>query len=551
MMDGNKQMEGKVMMNSSQQVQEHRPGKSTSTTLPNSNEVVSKNAETHLQSNANEQTIINENHILQQQDIVQVDSERPIDSNAKEKNKGVSDTHQHYMGHNVVPQSNFPQISNNFVKHIPNPQNKDQMSDQAPTKIPPNQANQNPNKKGQIDAPSAYTVVQTLAARLRLNQAKQDSPIEIASPKITTKQGLPAVIFNRDDFMIKLGARCRFTLVGKFSNTMPKVELIRRSFILQTQFAAGVKIAHFNARHVYIDLDNELDYITVWTKQIMSIEGQLMRIQTWTPTFRPEEETPIVPIWVYLPELPWHCYNKEFVSALLSPIGKVLYLDNASIQKTRGSLAKVRVQVDLTKERPPHVWMGFDEEDITLGRWQAIQYEYVPDYCNYCKHQGHRIHACTVKERDDEQKKRKELEAERKNKNKGDTEKQNPISDHQNKEPQEVGTSAQQPNQEEVQQQKYNQWQTQKKKQAKNLNQAHQVKETPPGSPQKNPDPTQTQHNSGRQVYLLLFLLTTIMLILYKIKPLTIQKRQSKQKECQFTKARRKSEEKSQSRHMY
>lgn len=78
---------------------------------------------------------------------------------------------------------------------------------------------------------------------------------------------------------------------------------------------------------MYIDLDNELDYITVLTKQRMSIEGQLLRIQLWTPTFQPEEETPIVPIWVTLPKLPWHYYNKNFVSALLSRIGKVLYLD--------------------------------------------------------------------------------------------------------------------------------------------------------------------------------------------------------------------------------
>lgn len=78
----------------------------------------------------------------------------------------------------------------------------------------------------------------------------------------------------------------------KFNNTMPKVVLIRRNFILQTQLSRGVKMVHFNARHVYIDLENELDYITVWTKQKMNIEGQLMRIQTWTPTFKLEEETP-------------------------------------------------------------------------------------------------------------------------------------------------------------------------------------------------------------------------------------------------------------------
>ncbi|KAG5614475.1 hypothetical protein H5410_014299 [Solanum commersonii] len=97
----------------------------------------------------------------------------------------------------------------------------------------------------------------------------------------------------------------------------------------------------------------------------------------------PEEETPIVPIWISLPELPWYCYYKDILSALLSPIGKVLYLDTASIQKTRGSVARVKVQIDLTKERPPHVWMWLNEEDLNIGRWETIEYEHTPDYCMY------------------------------------------------------------------------------------------------------------------------------------------------------------------------
>ena len=111
----------------------------------------------------------------------------------------------------------------------------------------------------------------------------------------------------------------------------------------------------------------------------MTISGQVMRIQAWTPNFTPEEETPLVPIWISLPELPWHCYNKQFITSLLSPIGRVLYLDSASINKTRGSQARVKVQVDLTKERPPHIWMGYIGEDITDGRWQKIEYDNIPN----------------------------------------------------------------------------------------------------------------------------------------------------------------------------
>uniref|UniRef100_M1BVX7 DUF4283 domain-containing protein n=1 Tax=Solanum tuberosum TaxID=4113 RepID=M1BVX7_SOLTU len=103
-----------------------------------------------------------------------------------------------------------------------------------------------------------------------------DNSVKLTTPEVTTKQGLPAVLFVKEEVLGPLAEVCKYTLIGKFTHTMPKMELIRKSFILQTQLSGGVKNAHYNARHIYIDLDNELDYNTVWTKQRMSIVGQLM-----------------------------------------------------------------------------------------------------------------------------------------------------------------------------------------------------------------------------------------------------------------------------------
>ncbi|KAG5631447.1 hypothetical protein H5410_003164 [Solanum commersonii] len=90
-------------------------------------------------------------------------------------------------------------------------------------------------------------------------------------------------------------------------------------------------------------------------------------------------------------------------------MGKVLYLDTTSIKRTRASMAKVKVQVDLTKTRPKHIWIELDDEDLTIGRWQPIEYENIPLYCTYCKHQGHMLEDCNFKMRDEDFKRRKEL----------------------------------------------------------------------------------------------------------------------------------------------
>ncbi|KAK4733758.1 hypothetical protein R3W88_008019 [Solanum pinnatisectum] len=337
-------------------------------------------------------------------------------------------------------QNNFPRISNNYTRYDPNLLRNKKGENHVNNNLAQNngkQSNsqqqgqdQNNSKQETVPEPAPFTIVQSFAARLRYNQSKNEIPITLDSPLHTTRQGLPAVLLDENDYNIKLVESCKHTLVGKFTNTMPKMEIIRKSFTLQTQLTGGVKITHFNARHVYIDLDNEFDYVTVWTKQRMSIEGQLMKIQAWTPDFTPEEETPIVPIWVALPELPWHCYNKVILTTVLSSIGKVLYLDSPSSQKTRGSMARVKIQIDLTKERPPHIWMGFKNSDPNKGRWQRIQYEGIPDYCMYCKHQGHMDNVCTIKRRDDEFKRRKEKEAEKKNKNKSEQEPNLQVQDN-------------------------------------------------------------------------------------------------------------------------
>ncbi|XP_069146548.1 uncharacterized protein [Solanum lycopersicum] len=324
--------------------------------------------------------------------------------------------------------NSFPKISNNFSRYDPKLQNYNTrkqvgQADQDNTRNPNNQRQgqqlNNNSKNEQNSELAPYTVIQSFAARLRYNQAQKETPITLNEPVHTTRQGFPAVLIDENDYYVKLAEICKYTLVGKFTNTMPRMELVRKSFILQTQLMGGVKITHFNSRHVYIDLDNELDYQTVWTKLKMNIEGQAMRIQAWTPDFTPEEETPVVPIWVSIPGLPWHCYNKVFLTTILESIGKVLFLDSPTSQRTRGSTTRVKVQADLTKERPSHVWLGFKHSNPNKGRWLKVEYEGIPSYCFYCKHQGHKDEECTIKRRDEESRKKKELEVEKNSKERG------------------------------------------------------------------------------------------------------------------------------------
>lgn len=167
-------------------------------------------------------------------------------------------------------QTNFPKISINFDR--PSNQNRTEKID------PPLGNADNLPKKDQSQELAPYTVIQTYADRLRFHQSKKGVSIKLSEPENTTKQGIPTVLYVKDKVVKELASTCKFTLIGKFIYTMPRVELIRKNFILQTQLSwgGGVKIAHFNSRHVYVYLDNVLDYNMVWTKQRVNISGKVM-----------------------------------------------------------------------------------------------------------------------------------------------------------------------------------------------------------------------------------------------------------------------------------
>ncbi|KAG5599775.1 hypothetical protein H5410_031145 [Solanum commersonii] len=127
-------------------------------------------------------------------------------------------TRQYKQGGSFDPNSyhnTFPKISNNFEKPVPQTQKSQHINNQIQSNDETNPNNTQHTKKDHNSEPAPYTVVQTMAARLRHNQAHQETPIQLVPPKITSKQGLPAIIYDMDDFMTKLVVDCKYTLIGK------------------------------------------------------------------------------------------------------------------------------------------------------------------------------------------------------------------------------------------------------------------------------------------------------------------------------------------------
>ncbi|XP_060210726.1 uncharacterized protein LOC132637688 [Lycium barbarum] len=197
-----------------------------------------------------------------------------------------------------------------------------------------------------------------------------------------------------------MAAECRFTIVGRFLKPRPQIDRLRSSFKELITLRTTAKIGVFDTFNVFIDFYNEEDFNSVWFRRVIDIEGQQMWLQKWSPDFKPEEDLLVAPVWVLLPTLPFHLHHWHYMKQIVSNIGTPLELDMATKSRTRPSMAKIRVEIDLLKTLPDKIWIGMEYENAPLkGFYQKVEYEGIPKYCKHCRKLGHVLANCRILER--------------------------------------------------------------------------------------------------------------------------------------------------------
>ncbi|XP_071928030.1 uncharacterized protein [Coffea arabica] len=111
-----------------------------------------------------------------------------------------------------------------------------------------------------------------------------------------------------------------------------------------------------------------------------------MLVFRWTREFHVHKESSLVPVWVNLPNLPIHYFDKHSLFSILSPVGRPLFLDSATAAGTRPSVARVCLEIDVSKQVVPRIWVAVEGES---GFWQKIVPENIPPYCSCCWRLGH------------------------------------------------------------------------------------------------------------------------------------------------------------------
>ncbi|KAI0496673.1 hypothetical protein KFK09_022997 [Dendrobium nobile] len=187
-------------------------------------------------------------------------------------------------------------------------------------------------------------------------------------------RGVPALIMSDED-ILKLALPYQFTLVGKFSVRRPNLDVIR-VFFGKLKLSGNFSIGMLDSRHISIQLSNDLDYSRVFSRHSYYILNCQMRLLKWTPFFDVKEESPIVPIWISFPNLRLHFFNANVLHALGSIFGRPLQTDQATTSRSRPSVARILVEIDITKNHPKEVWIGSEN----AGYMQKVDFENIPNF---------------------------------------------------------------------------------------------------------------------------------------------------------------------------
>ncbi|KAG8368725.1 hypothetical protein BUALT_Bualt15G0075800 [Buddleja alternifolia] len=189
-----------------------------------------------------------------------------------------------------------------------------------------------------------------------------------------------------DDFM---ASPYQYSLVGKFSHGYPTMRRPGAKFAA-LGFNSGFKIGVLDHKHVWIRLFDPNDYARVWMKQTWYFDGFPMRVLKWTSDFNPNEESPIMPIWIKVLGLRPHWFHRQFLCHVASLIGKPLKLDEATTEIDNPVVARMCVEVNVLEKLHLDVPIQIDSKT----RFFKVQYEGIPEYCRICRHRGHSVAAC-------------------------------------------------------------------------------------------------------------------------------------------------------------
>ncbi|KAH0719037.1 hypothetical protein KY290_015709 [Solanum tuberosum] len=192
------------------------------------------------------------------------------------------------------------QISSKLDQFPPLPskvRNKDFFQNQQ-TFVPPNKI-----RPGLFPVSNAMENPKPTYANLTTNRSSRNSRIRLQPKPHEIQNGKYVVSISKEENEM-LAQTCKWTIIGKFSQIRPSIDIIRREFTKIIPGKGNIKIGVYDIHHVFLDFDNIEDYLNVLSRNFIHLGGlNIMKIMKWSATFKPNSDHSLAPVWVNLPDL--------------------------------------------------------------------------------------------------------------------------------------------------------------------------------------------------------------------------------------------------------
>ncbi|VFQ93056.1 unnamed protein product [Cuscuta campestris] len=164
-------------------------------------------------------------------------------------------------------------------------------------------------------------------------------------------KGIPSVSFTNKDIK-DLSSRFKHALVAKFQSRPSFTTM--RNFMQQLGLQGKFNISTLSHQRFLLNLELEEDYLRLFMRRSWRVHGYNMTLTKWSPSLSQESESPIMPIWISIPNLPIHLHDKRALLIIASTIGHPLKVDSCTLNFSRPQLARCCVEVDISSLRHLH-----------------------------------------------------------------------------------------------------------------------------------------------------------------------------------------------------
>ncbi|KAG7536891.1 Endonuclease/exonuclease/phosphatase superfamily [Arabidopsis suecica] len=185
-------------------------------------------------------------------------------------------------------------------------------------------------------------------------------------------------------------------LIGKFLDTAPhvaKVHVIVNKIWKQGFDAQKIDVYEVNSTTLRFRVSNPLIRARVLKRGMWNIAEVPMVVTKWTPNAEKEQqEEKSVPLWVFLKNVPMNMFSWEGLSFITSAAGHPVRLHPETAACSSFDVAKVFVNVDLSKELPKKIKFTKNGTEF----WVDFVYPWLPPRCSICEKWGHLDSRCVA-----------------------------------------------------------------------------------------------------------------------------------------------------------